>query len=554
MNKGIIKNKFLNSIVILLFPGLMVGVLGPLEVYSGNTGELFFGTGDFVFLFAVITLSLVIAGAFILSFLPVKLRRFFHAFILAVSVAAFLQNNVFNLQLMKTDGSKIDWSIYKNYTIANTVFWVAGIIMTVNIFLAAKKKLMNYTAVIFSLLQVVAIISIMISSPFDVKSSTMSVLDSRDEFSVAKGNNVIVLILDKYGNNTFDNAMEDNSEFASVYKDFTYYNNANSKYNYTFPSIPYMLTLVDPDCSITTNEYKRKAWTTGKSSEFHDLLKDKGYTYNFYTGSDRACFLDPANLKGSVDNIRDVENVAYKIDKANMLFLLTKTSLYKYAPYIIKPKLEVQSFYFDGIVSFEGFEPCIESNSAYYRKLCDEGLNINQDMDNAVIITHLYGIHTPFNIDENANQVDESETDVTKVQLGLNTVLAKYFEELKRLGLYDNATIIITADHGLYKDALDPQPIYLIKPAGQIQDKMSINEAPISSEDMLPTLLYIAGADYSEFGTPVFMISPDNQRERKCMYPDKGFQVYTYTGGRGDLRSKIEHDDYTRIDATEDWD
>lgn len=551
------KQKFIYSLIVLSFPALLLGVLGPLEIFSGNSGELFFGTGNFIWVFVGISLLIVLVCAFILSKLSDKLRGIIHAIIFAFSLMAYIQNMFLNKQLMKTDGSKIDWELYHTYTIINTIVWIAAIVAIVNALLIvrdAMHKIIIYVSSFVSLIQLVAIIVIMITSPYSVKSHTMAALDSSKEFSLARSNNVIVLILDKYGNNTFENAMEENDEFSNVFKDFTYYCNANSKYNYTFPSIPYMLTLSDPDCTITTNEYKRRAWEEGQSKKFHDLIAANDYTYNFYTGSGRACYLDASNLKGSIDNVATIEGVNYKINMGRMLYLFTKTSLYKYAPYIIKPKLEVQSFYFDGIVEFEGINACIESNSAYYQQLCNKGLTIDDSMNNAVIITHLSGIHNPIDINENAEKVDESETSLYQAQLGINVILNKYFDELKKLNLYDNSTIIITADHGLYKDALDPQPIFLIKQANQVQDTLSYNNAPITSEDLLATLLYLVNADYSDFGSPIFEIYEDEERERQCMYPNKGFEVYTYTGGREDLRSKIESGDFTKIDATEDWD
>lgn len=496
-------------------------------------------------------------GSAVFATLPAKINAFFQVIIFAGSLMAYLQNLFLNKQLMKTDGSKIDWSIYKNYTVLNTVIWIAVVLVIVILFFKWSEKVTKaalYISGFIALMQIFTAVTMLISNPYSVKSDKMYVLSSEDEFRLGSEENVIVLILDRYGNVTFDNGWEADESFLDVYKDFTYYNNANSKYNYTFPSIPYMLTHVDPDCDITTNEYKSMAWTEGHAEEFHDRLSQQGYTYHFYTGSDRACFLDASYLVGNVDNVMEQDGISYKINQQSMFYLFTKTSLYKYAPYLVKPYLEVQSFYFDGIVSFEGKEACIEDNGEFYEKLCTDGMSIDPNTDKMVVITHLSGIHTPLSIDANGNMVDESETDQYQVQLGLNVILGKYFEELKRLGIYDSSTIIITADHGQYKDALDPQPIYLIKPAGQTQDRTVFSNAPISSEDLLPTILEITGCDTTGFGTPISAIGENEQRERQCFYPNDGFEVYTYTGDKEELRTMISEGIYTKIDATEDWD
>ena len=49
--------------------------------------------------------------------------------------------------------------------------------------------------------------------------------------------------------------------------------------------------------------------------------------------------------------------------------------------------------------------------------------------------------------------------------------MSEYLEELKRLGLYDEATIVVTADHGEWYIAEDivraTSPIMLVKPSTQ---------------------------------------------------------------------------------------
>ncbi|MBO6260517.1 MAG: membrane protein insertase YidC [Lachnospiraceae bacterium] len=543
--------------ILLLFPAMMIGILGPLEIYAGNVSELFFGTKDFFWMFLAVSLLGVAAGAAVIALFPEKIRTVLNTLIFAVSIMCYAQNMFLNKQLIKTDGSKMDWSLFRGYTIVNTIVWIAVIagICVLSFFLRKKRdKLFGGVSLFLIAVQLVAVCSLLFTNPYTVTRDKMYALSGEDEFALAHGDNVILLIIDRYSNGAFDNLVEAHPETEQIFKDFTYYNNANSKYNYTFPSIPYMLTLVDPDCSLTANDYKEQAWENGRSGEFYELLHKHGYTYNLYTGSGRAVYRDPSVLLGSVDNITELDDVAYVIHYDRMFKLMTKTSLLKYAPYVAKPKLEVQSFYFDGLVTFEGTDTCTSDNGDYYDILMENGLHIDEGMQNALIITHLNGIHNPLTIDEHVNHVEDDSVSIEQVQQGLNIILAEYFEQLKELGVYDDATIIITADHGQYIDSLDLQPIYLIKPAGQTQDSMTVNAAPISSEDFIPTVLSVIGEDYSSFGTSIFDHVPGESRVRSSAYPHAGFDVYTYDGNRDTLREMVVNNELTRIQATEDWD
>ena len=57
-------------------------------------------------------------------------------------------------------------------------------------------------------------------------------------------------------------------------------------------------------------------------------------------------------------------------------------------------------------------------------------------------------------------------------------VMEEYINQLKQLGVYDDATIIITADHGR---ASDSQVIFYIKEAGDEHEITPVTNAPFCS-------------------------------------------------------------------------
>ena len=89
--------------------------------------------------------------------------------------------------------------------------------------------------------------------------------------------------------------------------------------------------------------------------------------------------------------------------------------------------------------------------------------------------------------------------------------LREYFDQLKALGLYDDATIIVSADHGYFECF---QAAFLIKTPGQSFETMQVTSAPVAQEDIMPTLLWAAGEDYSDYGTTVFDWSEGDTRVR----------------------------------------
>lgn len=99
--------------------------------------------------------------------------------------------------------------------------------------------------------------------------------------------------------------------------------------------------------------------------------------------------------------------------------------------------------------------------------------------------------------------------------------MSEYLEELKRLGLYDEATIVVTADHGewyIAEDIVRPtSPIMLVKPSTQpdgSDEPVKRSSVPTGHVDLAATLLEAAGGDASAYGGMSVFDVPDAPRTR----------------------------------------
>jgi arylsulfatase A-like enzyme len=94
---------------------------------------------------------------------------------------------------------------------------------------------------------------------------------------------------------------------------------------------------------------------------------------------------------------------------------------------------------------------------------------------------------------------------------------------MKKLGIYDSATIIITADHGQRAES-DAEtgkiiemssPIMLVKKPFDSNNELVINYNPVSQNELFPTLLEAAGLDYSEYGKTFDEVGEDDNKIRE---------------------------------------
>lgn len=548
------------TMLIVLMPIISYVILGPLEIYFGNEKDFAFSYGDFFWLLLLIAIAVWAIGSLLVAALPEKLCVITNAVILGIAIASYIQNMFMNVKLSEADGSPMNWNELKSFTIINLIVWIVILALVICGSVFLKKywtKISMGAAAFFSLIQVVAVISLVLPAMTEHKESGNLQMATDERFQVAKENNIIIFVLDTFGNMQYEEALKKYPEIAEDLSDFTFYNNADCHYYCTFPSMTHMLTGNEFDFNATSEGWMQTAWTSERAVNFYQTLHDDEYTVNLYSATPGYVYGDLENLYGKIDNVRGVDTI---VKKGVLVKRICKMSIYKYVPYIVKPYFEVLSKEFDSVVEYAEGDSCTDDNGEFYQLLLNNPLEISDDMKNAVIIQHIFGTHQPYTLNQNAEIVEEAERiDTIK---GLSVILNEYMQQLKDIGMYDDATIIITADHGAWYGG-DTQPIFFIKQSGETHEALVVNEAPISLDDMQATILSLAGEDYSAYGTSVFDWNADDVRERTVymrgndeQYPEvqgSSFNVYyqyTYVGKRNNLNERVEQGPDDIVPAT----
>ncbi len=548
------------TMLIVLMPIISYVILGPLEIYFGNEKDFAFSYGDFFWLLLLIAIAVWAIGSLLVAALPEKLCVITNAVILGIAIASYIQNMFMNVKLSEADGSPMNWNELKSFTIINLIVWIVMLALVICGSVFLKKywtKISMGAAAFFSLIQVVAVVSLVLPAMTEHKESGNLQMATDERFQVAKENNIIIFVLDTFGNMQYEEALKKYPEIAEDLSDFTFYNNADCHYYCTFPSMTHMLTGNEFDFNATSEGWMQTAWTSERAVNFYQTLHDDEYTVNLYSATPGYVYGDLENLYGKIDNVRGVDTI---VKKGVLVKRICKMSIYKYVPYIVKPYFEVLSKEFDSVVEYVEGDSCTDDNGEFYQLLLNNPLEISDDMKNAVIIQHIFGTHQPYTLNQNAEIVEEAERiDTIK---GLSVILNEYMQQLKDIGMYDDATIIITADHGAWYGG-DTQPIFFIKQSGETHEALVVNEAPISLDDMQATILSLAGEDYSAYGTSVFDWNADDVRERTVymrgndeQYPEvqgSSFNVYyqyTYVGKRNNLNERVEQGPDDIVPAT----
>lgn len=542
------------SVLAVTFFVVLLGIFGPIELYFGNRKDFEFKWGDFFWALLVASVIIEIIMILMLYIIPQKISELLSSVITCLALGMYLQNMFLNVKLSETNGSEMDWKAMSSVIVINTVIWLVYII----IFFILRWKLKKYwkkiilcTSSFITALLVVSVIGLIttdISGAGFTKEAV--ILDGEGQYQIADNKNVILFIIDSLDNENFELAMAE-EDFPKAFSDFTYFDNADCHYYYTYPSVTHMLTTYDFNFEQSSREWTSEAWNCENANYFYDSLHNAGYNNYLYSGDGyKYEFGTAANLAGKYDNALYTEA---QISNKSLLKRMIKFDIYKFSPYILKPFFELDMYAFkDVIVYGQGGISCT-ANAEYYSGLKETGLTTGK-CANAFIIQYLIGTHMPYVSDRECNYIDNN-ADCTAVDctIGICKELEEYINQLKELGVYDDSVIIITADHGSWaKDGSYGQPFLLIKSAGATSDTMKVNSSPVSHDDLLATILDELEIDYSNLGKSMNDWKEDDSRARTVYvgifddnYPSDNpncwnvYYGYKYDGDRNTLKESV---------------
>ena len=102
-------------------------------------------------------------------------------------------------------------------------------------------------------------------------------------------------------------------------------------------------------------------------------------------------------------------------------------------------------------------------------------------------------------------------------------IVYEYLNQLKELDKYEDATIIITADHGqiatydseVKSPTITSLPIMLVKEKGSSQDSLCVSDAPVSQTEIMPLVMKAVGnSNWINYGKTFEEIRSGEDRPR----------------------------------------
>lgn len=481
-----------------------------------------------------------------------------------LTMAAWTQANLLNWDYGLLDGSALRWQLLERRTYIDITAWIILFVLVLYLGII-KKASFRIILLILLFMQGGSILHSWMTlqrntSETDARNLTIS---NSDRFTFSNKKNIILIVLDAYESDIFNEYIEKNPDFKERLPGFVYYPNNVSEHFYTLRSIATLLT---------GNYLESSAYANGKAQKEHRnellrnssilaLLKKSGYHTGLYPFYARNNY--PPEIFGKItDNY--VRSSLLMNEGTSELFSLMAVSLFRIAPHPFKKMIHNRFL----------LTPSYDQDRDEFSHDVQSLLKVELSQPSFKYY-HLQGLHGPHIINGERLDADSRESAMNIAGL-VNEMLANFVTRLQAMGVYDITDIFVVGDHGLYNDSesvvygeftppdtalpsLDPFvkkcraiPLFLHKPAGNMEP-LQISKTPVCLVDVLPSVLNTANVEAEgDFnGISITTLPEDAFRLRRhftseahrnrSVIPDYEFYVtgfswhdasWTYTGNR----------------------
>lgn len=478
------------SASVSLFLTYTLVLYAPIKLYIENKDILWF-TFDSTLIVSLILFTVTFIIVTLIALIP---KRIIHVgvccLLFALALGLFIQGHFLNIDYGSgvLDGSEIAWKDYTTIGAINSAVWAACLAMPFALFMVFRtgwRRVVLYSSLALTLVEVI-ILSVIFGQNSNNLDKVTYEVTTDGIYELSEDNNTIVFILDSFDEEYLSKIKKDFPDYKERLSGFTEYDNALSAGSGASVALPAMLT-----GEVYTKE-------TGYQDYINSIWEDKT-VYSLLRENDVDTRIFAQTVYFGADAKDDVENIVDYMDTTGAYTSLTAT-IYKYTAYTFSPHYLKQYFWLDldTISSYKSNNAYSLNDAKFYSDYVrGSGFDYTDKYKNAVRIYNLDGARSPYTLTRNTIQ-SINGTSLNEQIYGCFNCLFAMIDDLKENGVYEDSTIIITANVGNKK--LTQHPVLLVKQAGKTEGYEK-NHAPVSAFDLVPTLASAVTDNYQSYGS-----------------------------------------------------
>jgi len=525
------------------------------SIYFNNVQDYRLGFTEL--LLPALLLVLLAAGLLMAlgHLLPTRWRQRGLVLMTMVSIAFWLQANLLVWNYGLLDGGDIPWARHHARGALEVLIWLALLVVG---WRHARQLAPRATTIAGAVLgvQLLGLGLTAWQSPPPPTHHRFSV-DTQQQFALSSQQNLIIIVLDAFQSDVFQQILDERPAFHQVFDGFTYFRNALAGYAKTYPSIPLMLSGQWYQNDEPIERFMARAYLRGSLPQ---QLRAADWDVGLYPHIMRTFYFDSALANNFVDQVDRNERFAAAAQFVDV-------GLFRALPHFVKPwwlndyAWRLQGLLPPATLSVGADDPAADAATTTQRsQQTHSALRWLEDMqtgsrvsaDNpAMRFYHLFVPHAPFLLNETLEMelLPSNREGFRRHSEAALVLMQQYLAQLQALGVYDQSTIAIVSEHGggEYNAGVETErlgtavqgnpnlsteyhasglPLVLIKPA-TVRGALATNDAPVSLGDLAHTLATIVGLQgHGLPGEDMFQIASDAQRSRYFLgYEFDGFDV-----------------------------
>ncbi|MCE5231258.1 LTA synthase family protein [bacterium] len=518
-------------------------VFAPLQIFLTNTMEFGFDLKALAWRLAVLAVipAVLLAAGLALTSRWHRLHERATVFVFIVGAALWIQGNFMVWNYGPLDGRPINWGVHLGQGFLDASIWL--VLLVLGWFCAPwlYRNLIAVGTACLIAIQLITILSFAWRAPAEGQPYW---IDRSEPFHFSSNRNVIVVLLDGFQTDVFNDILNRKKALVSPFGGFTYYRNSVSTFPNTFLSVPNLLTAQVYDNSEPLPKFIADAFRA--ESSLPRALKAHGYEVDLFP----LPYVDNVVLRSpeTMSNITTHATVP-----GDQLAYLLDTGLFRCVPHFMKPLVfsnnnwlignalrHVKRFAYSDSAAAAAAEGANEADQNWLYDLTflsdfQKGIKIDRKAP-VFKYYHLVGNHEPFRLNEDLHYeaMDATPANMRRQGEACVKIMGRFLETLRQCGIYDKSMIVVIGDHGSVfpadastagvggdpnrapAETVPPKslPLVLIKPFGATGD-LKISDAPVSLGDLPATVLSAVGLAKVGPDDSMLTVAADSQRVRR---------------------------------------
>ncbi len=513
-------SKFNILLIACAVPFMTLFVSG-LSIYLSNRNEVKFSLSEIGWtlsglFFAVSIVFFIILAVFRKSPLVSKIIS---GFLVGISLSIWVQSQLLVWNFGQFNGLVITWNNWIPKMIIDGICWIIILGISLYAFLRLNQKTVRSVLTGIYLIGILSIIISLIGAP-PKRLLEKSNSSFKDIFTLNPDNNVLMILLDDFQSDYFDQIATEFPDEIDEFDGFTFYRNTISRYPTTKASLPSVLT-----GALYKNDQNYYEYVL-KSRDKFDIIKaykKRSYTTHFI-----------GQLQGMYPEIISMMDVAGKKGASYSYAVLEYLDYgaFRALPTFFKPLIYDDGHWFFSAIFRKEYPPLEHGADIKFLELFEKNASLGRTGKGSFNIFHFFIPHSPMCVNKDLRYDAElsGESGYVQQSRGAVKLTGRILAKLKELDIYDRSEIIVLSDHGtgLFHvrnkknsnyDTINGIPFYIQssamallmhKPANA-HGKMTTSDAPMELSD-LACLLGLHNGDSLCQGLKIAMAGGPRQR------------------------------------------